>query len=101
MEAILDFIHNAMSKIISGHTIISGISENPMVQMEAISDFTHNAMSKIISGHTIISGISENPMVQTKVMNRLMIYRNLYQFNLCPWSKRRPFSIFAFEIDTW
>ena len=31
MEAILDFTHNAMSKIISGHTIMSGINENPIV----------------------------------------------------------------------
>ena len=31
MVAIFDFNHNAMAKIISGHTIMSGIPENHMV----------------------------------------------------------------------
>ena len=50
--------------------------------MKAILDFTHNAMSKIISGHTIMSGIHENPMVNTKIMNLIILYRKLYQFNV-------------------
>ena len=31
MAAILDFTHNAMSKVISDHTTSSGIPENPIV----------------------------------------------------------------------
>ena len=40
------------------------------------------AMTKIISGHTIMSGIPENHMVDTKIMNQLIFYRKLYQFNI-------------------
>ena len=41
MEAILDFTHNAMSKIISGYTIMSGIHENPMVDTKIMHLFFH------------------------------------------------------------
>ena len=37
MEAILDFTYNAMSKIISGHTNMSGIPENPMVDTKIMN----------------------------------------------------------------
>ena len=33
--AILDFTHNAMANITSGHTIMSGISENHMVDTKS------------------------------------------------------------------
>ena len=69
--------------------------------MAVILDITHIAMSKIISGHIIMSGIPENHMVDTKIMNLPIFFRNLYQFNLRPWSKRRPFGIFAFYINTF
>ena len=36
MEAILDFTHHAMSKIISGHTIMSGIHEKSMLDTKII-----------------------------------------------------------------
>ena len=39
-------------------------------------------MSKKISDHTIMLGIHENPTVDTKIMNLLILYRKLYQFNL-------------------
>ena len=34
MEAILDFTYNAISKIISGHTIMSGITEKSMADIK-------------------------------------------------------------------
>ena len=37
MLAILDFTNNAMAKIISGHTIMSGIPENHMVDTKVMN----------------------------------------------------------------
>ena len=50
--------------------------------MEAILDFTHNTMSKIVSCNPIMSGIYEKSMVDIKIMNLLIFYRKLYQYNL-------------------
>ena len=40
MKVILDFTHNAMSKVISGHTIMSGIHENHMVDTKIMNLLT-------------------------------------------------------------
>ena len=37
MVVILDFTHNAMAKIISGHTIMSAIPENHMVDTKVMN----------------------------------------------------------------
>ena len=37
MVAILDFTHNALTNIISGHTIMSGISDNHMVDTKVMN----------------------------------------------------------------
>ena len=37
MVAILDFTHNAMANIIYGHTIMSGIFENHMVDTKVMN----------------------------------------------------------------
>ena len=39
MVAILDFTHNAMTKIISGYTIMSGIPDNNMVDTKVMNQF--------------------------------------------------------------
>ena len=38
MVAILDFTNNAIAKIISGHTIMSGILENHMVDTKVMNE---------------------------------------------------------------
>ena len=90
MAAILDFSHNAMTKVRSGQTRMSDILENPMVhtkimivllfendinslfylaQMAAILDFFHNAMAKVLSYYITMSGITEARMLDTKIKN--------------------------------
>ena len=72
MAAILNFTHNKMFKLLSGHTTKSGIPGKPtatvnrdapsilskiiwiycsdLAQMATILDFTHNVMTKVRSG---------------------------------------------------
>ena len=97
MAAILDFTHNAMTRVRSGHTRMSDILENPMVtlklwlcfysvkndinslfylaQMAAILDFIHNAMSKVLSYYITMSGIIEARMLDTKIKNLRLFCR--------------------------
>ena len=109
MAAILNFTHNKMLELLSGHTIKSGIPGEPttytfkrdapsilskiirincfdLAQMAAILDFDHNAMTKVRSGHTRLSDIIENPMVHTKIMLVLLFWKKWYQFISLHWT---------------
>ena len=78
--AILDLTHNAIAKVLSNHTTMSSIPENPMVdtiyihsvenhvnlklnlaEMETILDFTHNAMSEIFLATPLCRVYLKNP----------------------------------------
>ena len=89
--------HNAMSKIFSDNTTISGIPENPMIDTSNMNlpllfrnvghlRFYRQSMSKIISNPTTRSGIPENPIVDTKIVSLLLFCRKIYQFIVWPWA---------------
>ena len=97
MAAILDFTHNAMTNIRSGHPYVrhawkikytpklllcfysvnSVYSVNLLFHlalMAAILDFIHNAMSKVLSDYNTMSGITEARTLDTKIKN-LRLFR--------------------------
>ena len=94
MAAILDFTHNAVTNIRSGHIPMSNMLENSLVhtkimivllfylycftllaQMAAILDFIHNAMSKVLSDYITMSGITEGRIVDIKIKNLRLFCR--------------------------
>ena len=101
MAAILDFTHNVMTNIRSGHTPMSDMLELKLwlcsysvkndinslfhlAQMAAILDFIHNAMSKVLSDYITMSGITEARMLDTKIKNLRLFCQNniIFLFHL-------------------
>ena len=102
--------------VFSGHTTLSGVPENPMVdtkitnlllfwKMISIYFLTLNIWRlswilpsiqchKVFSGYTTMSGVPENPMVDYKSTNLLLFCRKLYCLTLHKWRPSwisRPF----------
>ena len=93
MAAILDFTHNEMTNVRSGHTPMSDMLENEIMivpllykkndinllfhraQMAAILNYSHNAMSKVLSDYITMSGITEACMLDTKIKNLRLFCR--------------------------
>ena len=84
-------------KVRSGHTTMSGLSENTMVDI-SIYCLTLNIWRpswilptmqcpKVRSGHTTMSGLSENTMVDTKIKKNLpLFWRKWYQCIVWHWT---------------
>ena len=107
MAAILDFTHNAMSKVFFDHNTMSGTpfkphsshqnQESVTILKKIISIYCSTLniwrptwilptrqCPKVRSGHTTMSGVPENPMVYTKITNLLLFCRQLNQFIVWP-----------------
>ena len=111
------FTHNAMSKIFSDNTTMSGIHENPRIDTKNsnisllcqkwyqfivwpwtngghLGLFTHNAMLKIYSDNTTMSGIHENPRIDTKKREYAFIMSKMISIYCLTSDKWRPSWIF-------
>ena len=121
MAAILDFTHNAMTKVRLAtpvcHTYFKTIWYAPklcmcfysvqndinslfsLAQMATISDFIHNAMSKVLSYYVIMSGITESRVLDTKIKNLCLFCRKLYHFIVSSCTNGGHFGFCHFSVS--